>query len=196
MFTIEKLQLKTMPSQVGWYVKISTLEELSWWSTYRNKGFAESILGNYVRVRNGCNHVGHLSRIANAIRLKGIDAEDSFGDSLDDFIAHVVSNQWKLISTGYNIYVHPVGFGFTFDTEEYNTYNLLESKENENLFASEFGVEVRYLQWEDGNHWYVKIGVIDVCDKENQYKWDTKEEAEQALFWYINEFPSYLGLKY
>ena len=44
--------------------------------------------------------------------------------------------------------------------------------------------ETRFLQWPKGTHWYAKIGVIDVVDKEGNMKWDTKEEAERASKWF------------
>lgn len=41
------------------------------------------------------------------------------------------------------------------------------------------GTEVRFLQWPNGQHWYAKIGDLDVewCGRG---KWDTKEEAAYA----------------
>lgn len=52
--------------------------------------------------------------------------------------------------------------------------------------------EVRYMQWEvpgfpKGEHWYAKIGNMDVRDKEGNMKWNTKEEAEAAAEWFCTE---------
>jgi len=47
--------------------------------------------------------------------------------------------------------------------------------------------KVRYIQWDGGKHWYAKIGKLDVVDKDNNQKWDTKEEAETAAKWYIEK---------
>ena len=38
-----------------------------------------------------------------------------------------------------------------------------------------------------GKHWYAKIGKLDVVDKDNNQKLDTKEEAETAAKWYIEK---------
>ena len=52
--------------------------------------------------------------------------------------------------------------------------------------------EVRYLQWNmpgitKGQHWYAKIGNMDVKDKDGNMKWNTKEEAEAAAKWFCQE---------
>ena len=51
--------------------------------------------------------------------------------------------------------------------------------------------DVRYMQWNmlgnKGTHWYAKIGKRDVYDSNGNMKWDTKEEAEKAAAWFIEE---------
>lgn len=62
--------------------------------------------------------------------------------------------------------------------------------------------EVRYMQWGKmdylalglpescknygGNHWYAKIGKLDIKDKDGNMKWNTKSEAEAAAKWFID----------
>ena len=62
--------------------------------------------------------------------------------------------------------------------------------------------EVRYMQWEvpgypKGEHWYAKIGNMDVRDKDGNMKWNTKEEAEKAAAWFCQElnWKTYFGKK-
>lgn len=60
--------------------------------------------------------------------------------------------------------------------------------------------EVRYMQWDvpgfpKGEHWYAKIGNMDVRDKQGNMKWNTKEEAVKAAEWfcqYLN-WKTYFG---
>ena len=52
--------------------------------------------------------------------------------------------------------------------------------------------EVRYMQWDvpgypKGEHWYAKIGNMDVRDKQGNMKWNTKEEAEAAAAWFCQK---------
>lgn len=62
--------------------------------------------------------------------------------------------------------------------------------------------EVRYMQWDipgypKGEHWYAKIGNLDVRDNAGNMKWDTKEEAEKAAEWFCEElnWKTYFGRK-
>lgn len=48
--------------------------------------------------------------------------------------------------------------------------------------------DTRYIQWDNGIHWYVKIGKFDVVDKDNNQKWNTKKEAQEATKWFIENF--------
>ena len=48
--------------------------------------------------------------------------------------------------------------------------------------------EVKYMTWYGGKHWYAKIGKIDIVDRDNNQKWNTRKEAEEAAKWYIETF--------
>lgn len=62
--------------------------------------------------------------------------------------------------------------------------------------------EVRYMQWDvpgfpKGEHWYAKIGNLDIRDKDGNMKWNTKEDAVKAAEWfcqYLN-WKTYFGNK-
>ena len=53
--------------------------------------------------------------------------------------------------------------------------------------------DVRYMRWDmpdlkiKGTHWYAKLGRFDVKDKDGNMKWDTKEEAEKAAEWFVDQ---------
>jgi len=60
--------------------------------------------------------------------------------------------------------------------------------------------DVRYMQWDlpgfpKGEHWYAKVGDMDVKDKEGNMKWNTKEEAMKAAEWFCQElnWKTYFG---
>lgn len=48
--------------------------------------------------------------------------------------------------------------------------------------------DVKYMTWYGGKHYYAKIGKIDIVDKDNNQKWNTKKEAEEAAKWYIENY--------
>lgn len=47
--------------------------------------------------------------------------------------------------------------------------------------------DVRYIQWDGGEHWYAKIGKLDIIDENNNQKWNSKEDAKKAAEWYIEK---------
>ncbi len=47
----------------------------------------------------------------------------------------------------------------------------------------------------NGNHWYAKIGKLDIKDKDNNMKWNTKAEAEAAAKWFIENKVSWKRYK-
>lgn len=48
--------------------------------------------------------------------------------------------------------------------------------------------DARFIQWEGGWHWYVKLNKEDVVDELGNQKWNTKKEAEEATKWYIEKY--------
>lgn len=47
--------------------------------------------------------------------------------------------------------------------------------------------DVRFIVWGGGEHFYAKIGKLDVVDEHGNQKWNTKREAEAAARWYIEK---------
>lgn len=47
--------------------------------------------------------------------------------------------------------------------------------------------DVRIIQWKGGEHYYAKIGKLDVVDEFGNQKWFSEEEALDAAEWYIEE---------
>ena len=47
--------------------------------------------------------------------------------------------------------------------------------------------DVRFIVWAGGEHFYAKIGKLDVVDEQGNQKWNTKREAEAAARWYIEK---------
>lgn len=47
--------------------------------------------------------------------------------------------------------------------------------------------DVRIIQWPGGEHYYAKIGKLDVVDSLGRQKWDSRDKAMDAAEWYIEE---------
>jgi hypothetical protein len=47
--------------------------------------------------------------------------------------------------------------------------------------------DVRVIQWKGGEHYYAKIGKLDVLDEFGNQKWSSEEEALDAAEWFIED---------
>ena len=48
--------------------------------------------------------------------------------------------------------------------------------------------DIKIIQWPNGEHYYAKIGIMDIVDKNGNQKWNTYDEAfNQAKFFLKNE---------
>ena len=47
--------------------------------------------------------------------------------------------------------------------------------------------EERVIKWPGCNHFYAKIGEVDVHDKNGNYKWNTEKAAKEAIKWFLNK---------
>lgn len=68
---------------------------------------------------------------------------------------------------------------------------IVETKESDELVYPEqtewLMSDIRYMKWPEGTHWYAKISTYDVRDKDGNMKWNTKEEAESAAVWFVEQ---------
>lgn len=66
---------------------------------------------------------------------------------------------------------------------------ILETIEKDNIVYPDINKvnlsDVRYIRWNEGKHWYAKIDKLDIVDKYGNQKWNTRQEAEAAAKWYI-----------
>lgn len=60
-------------------------------------------------------------------------------------------------------------------------YEIIDTLENEKLIYPSDKKDIRYLQWTEGGHYYAKVGSVDVVDSSGNQKWNTKQEAEEAV---------------
>lgn len=94
----------------------------------------------------------------------------------------------KEIFSGKTIYLEDgvKEFGFSPDY-----YEIAETRNSEKLEYPDTKPltmnDVRYMQWEGGQHWYAKVGKLDVTDACNNQKWNSKDEAENAAKWFLTE---------
>lgn len=107
--------------------------------------------------------------------------QEAFTDSLFKILTDSFKNKLEKILKGYNVFINNNN-GYTFDSLEYESYTLLDYKEKDKIiFPLDSMKDVRFIKWENGSHWYAKIGNIDIIDEYGNQKWNTKKEAEKAV---------------
>ena len=150
-------------------------------------------------IRKGSRHIAH--RIFKGEKLDGTNVFNEFEEAVhrihpiteNMLISDMVqlesiaySNRINDFENGRDIYLTKGMPVVTIDTRFYHITE--ELYKDELTFPDEEKPtmdDVRYMQWDGGWHWYAKIGDLDVTDKYNNQKWNTKEEAEEAAKWYI-----------
>lgn len=105
----------------------------------------------------------------------------------------VLNNRIKDFENGMEMYLADGVVQFSPRWDMYEVVDEVEGNELVYPREAQFHLEeVRYMQWDvpgvtKGQHWYAKIGNMDVKDKDGNMKWDTKEEAEEAAKWFCQE---------
>ena len=71
-------------------------------------------------------------------------------------------------------------------------FEIVETYYSDKLEYSDFKKptldDVRFIQWNGGEHWYAKVNKEDITDEIGRQKWNTKGEAKKAAKWYIAKY--------
>jgi len=118
------------------------------------------------------------SFIGNAI-IKSIKNDKSLFQAIDRFSDGVFKDQLKTIEKYGRIYIQQSGSYFPkhVDTIEYG--EIIESD------TYTWPKQIRVIQWPNGEHYYAKIGDIDVV-WEGEQKWSCKSEALEKAQIFLN----------
>lgn len=145
------------------------------WEDWKDGTYSGSSLSN-----TKAYHAHPTTPWNNAVRVY----LDLFGgtwyEAADKLEKKTIEDRIKFFKKGNSLYLRDGLTYMSFKDEpniENETWNekLIFPEEEQYHFD-----EVRYIQWQDGIHWYAKVGKLDICDKEGNYKWNTKEEAMKA----------------
>ena len=157
----------------GWWLKISTLEELL---NYREKteslmvtGFKKLVgISSRKDIDTG-NAEKYLERYAESRGLSIVEA-------VSEVDAWMLGDQMEVLLKGYNVYINHNG-GWCFGEKDYADWY-----DSENLVFPDFTKDqIKIEQWGGGKHYYAYIGKLQVRDGDT-VKWDTYEQAyRQAM---------------
>lgn len=111
--------------------------------------------------------------------IKNMDGPLAFYDTANRLLHEAMNGRLKSVANGKEIYLENGvrEFGGKADDIIETVYSddLVYPDEKKPTFD-----DVRFIQWTGGEHWYAKVGNIDIVDENGNQKWSTRKEAEDA----------------
>lgn len=174
-FKVEYTFVKPVDTKLGlvydWCLKVSDIATLL--------DYEEKIMGSNIRKAfreeikflEGKIHQPYECFAATISQKEG----KSFVESLARFFDKAAQGRFTLMKKYGTLYIQKT-CGYFF----HDDYIKITAEKKVNDIVWPEGGEVRYMKWPNGKHWYAKIGDLDV-KVDGQMKWDTKQEAEEAV---------------
>ena len=182
----------------GWWLKITTLDELILYMQETNPTRFGKVFENYWYgkeyndVRPGSKSDTHephpeVSTLTQAVVMYAQDNEDTIFDAISGFEREVAMCRLRYLQEFGGFYINRVG-GHTFMWEKDVEYGFVRRKE---LVWPIFNVnDIRVKSFQGGQHFYAYVDDVQVREgsgNDTKLKWDTYEEAYQAALSYINQ---------
>ena len=113
----------------------------------------------------------------------------AFFETANNLLLTAFNNRISNVKKGKSIYLEDGVREFAFNEKH---YEIIETHYSDTLQYPDFKKptldDVRFIQWDGGEHWYAKVNKEDIVDKFGNQKWNTKDEAEKAAKWYIEKY--------
>ena len=155
-----------------WKLVLENLKDLRKYMPHRVEFVTKGVKDYYESKYNNLHYKTTIS--AYIAQMKQIsDNQLSVDDIIDKAINEYYTNIQKFINDGSTVYINssqgilPLKEDVEFDDEV----------ESDGFFELQFkNTDIKTLKWEDGGHYYCKIGNYDVVI-DNEQKWNTEKEA-------------------
>ena len=133
------------------------------------------------------------SSIETITEIKGFKRSSPFAlfDTANELLLTAIKGRLKDIDKGEAVYLEDGVRQFGYSSNNPH-FEIIERYYSDKLEYPDFKKptlnDVRFIQWDGGEHWYAKINKEDVVDEIGRQKWNTKGEAEKAAKWYIEKY--------
>lgn len=112
-------------------------------------------------------------------------------DTANELLLTAIKGRLKDIDKGEAVYLEDGVRQFGYSSNNPH-FEIIERYYSDKLEYPDFKKptldDVRFIQWDGGEHWYAKVNKEDIVDELGNQKWDTKEDAEKAAEWYIKNY--------
>lgn len=177
----------------GWWLKISSLEELIEYHEQTNGKRYGNVLDNFIQgkefnlMRKGQptnTHMPHYkeANLTMAIAYHASNNKMSIIESISDYIGTIARNQLRDLMDYGAIFINRFG-GYHGDVDQ--SFNKFVRRK-QLVFPDFKENEIRVEQFPNGKHYYAYIGDTQVRDGDI-LKWDTYKEAYKKALEYIRE---------
>ena len=125
--------------------------------------------------------------------IKGFERTSPFAlfDTANELLLTAIKGRLKDIDRGEAVYLEDGVRQFGY-TSKNPYFEIIETYYSDKLEYPDFKKptldDVRFIQWDGGEHWYAKVNKEDIVDKFGNQKWNSKDEAEKAAKWYIEKY--------
>lgn len=133
------------------------------------------------------------SAIESITEIKGYERSSPLAlfDTANELLLTTIKGRLKTIGKGEVVYLEDGVRQFGY-TSKNPYFEIIERYYSDKLEYPDFKKptldDVRFIQWDGGEHWYAKINKEDIVDEIGRQKWNTKDEAEKAAKWYIEKY--------
>ena len=133
------------------------------------------------------------SAIESITEIKGYERSSPLAlfDTANELLLTAIKGRLRTVDKGEAVYLEDGVRQFGYSSKNPH-FEIVERYYSDKLEYPDFKKptldDVRFIQWDGGKHWYVKVNKEDVVDELGNQKWDTKEDAEEAAEWYIKNY--------
>ena len=133
------------------------------------------------------------SSIETITEIKGFKRSSPLAlfDTANELLLTAIKGRLKDIDKGEAVYLEDGVRQFGY-TSKNPYFEIVETYYSDKLEYPDFKNptldDVRFIQWNGGEHWYAKVNKEDITDEIGRQKWNTKGEAEKAAKWYIAKY--------
>ena len=112
-------------------------------------------------------------------------------DTANELLLTAIKGRLKDIDKGEAVYLEDGVRQFGYSSNNPH-FEIIERYNSDKLEYPDFKKptldDVRFIQWDGGEHWYAKVNKEGIVDEFGRQKWNTKGEAEKAAKWYIEKY--------
>ena len=177
-------------------------ESHKWWFAAKTARqvmeHAEKFFNAIEAIKHGGAFMKHpideaASAIESITEIKGFKRSSPLAlfDTANELLLTAINGRLKDIDKGEAVYLEDGVRQFGYSSNNPH-FEIIERYYSDKLEYPDFKKptlnDVRFIQWDGGEHWYAKINKEDIVDEIGRQKWNTKGEAEKAAKWYIEKY--------